>query len=48
MDDIEDLARWDNGMEALKLLLSKRETTEEGLMAFLSLFRKEDDANVDD
>ena len=46
MDEI-DLERLDRGMEALKELLSKRETTEEALAAFLGLFYKEDDQNDD-
>ena len=48
MDDVEKLARLSNGMEALKELLSKRETTEDALFTFLGLATKEDDANDDD
>lgn len=47
MDDLEKLAKIADGMEALKELLSKRETTEEALHAFLGLVRKEDDQNDD-
>lgn len=45
MDDLDKLARLSNGMEALKELLSKRETTEEGLAAFLKAATKADDDN---
>ena len=43
MDDVERLAKLADGMEALKDLLSKRETTEEALFTFLGLATKADD-----
>lgn len=48
MDDVERLAKLADGMEALKDLLSKKDTTEEALYKFLGIVHKEDDANVDD